>query len=165
MRRPQSSEQAAESTGPFRLRRLVPADLDEVLRIEQAAFAHPWTEELMRRELTHAWSTILVAEEPTDEGDRIRGFIIFWLVHDEVHILNVATDPAHLRRGVAKALIGEALRLGKRAGAALATLEVRRTNTPAIKLYERFGFRIVGVRPNYYADENEDGFVMLLDLP
>ena len=165
MRRPQLPEQAAECTGPFRLRRLVPDDLDEVLRIEQAAFAHPWTEELMRRELTHAWSTILVAEEPTDAGERIRGFVIFWLVHDELHVLNVATDPAQLRRGVAKALIAETLRVAKLSGAALATLEVRRTNTPAIKLYEEFGFRVVGVRPNYYADENEDGLVMLLALP
>jgi ribosomal-protein-alanine N-acetyltransferase len=144
---------------------MVPTDLGEAMRIERAAFAHPWTEELMRRELTHSWSTILIAEEPSPEGSRMLGFVIFWLVHDEIHILNVATDPAHLRRGVAKALLVEAIAQGRRAGAALATLEVRRTNTAAIRLYESFGFRVVGVRPNYYADENEDAYVMTLDFP
>jgi len=144
---------------------MVPTDLPEAMRIERLAFAHPWSEELFRRELTHAWSTILLAEEPGPQGPLLRGFIIFWIIHDEVHILNVATDPTQLRRGIAKALIAEALAQGKQAGAVLATLEVRRSNTPAIRLYESFGFRTVGVRPKYYSDENEDGLVMNFDYP
>jgi ribosomal-protein-alanine N-acetyltransferase len=144
---------------------MVASDIDEAMRIERAAFKHPWSEELFRRELTHDWSTILLAEETVGDSERILGFVIFWLVQDELHILNVATDPQHLRRGVAKALIREVLAIAKLSGAVLATLEVRRSNTPAIKLYESFGFRVAGVRPKYYADENEDAFVMNLDIP
>ncbi|HTN53280.1 MAG TPA: GNAT family N-acetyltransferase, partial [Anaeromyxobacter sp.] len=66
--------------------------------------------------------------------------------------------------GVGRALMDEVAEAGRRRGAALATLEVRRSNLPAIALYESLGYRHVGVRPNYYADEGEDALVMLLDL-
>lgn len=144
---------------------MVAADLDEVMVIERLAFTHPWSADLFRRELAHDWSTVLVAEEPL-EGDarRLVGFIIYWLVHDEIHVLNVATDPKERRRGIARDLIAECIAQGSRQGATLATLEVRRSNQAAINLYEAFGFRTVGVRPNYYADEGEDALVMILNI-
>jgi ribosomal-protein-alanine N-acetyltransferase len=143
---------------------MVERDVDEVMRIEQLAFLHPWSADLFRREMEHDWSTILVAEEPWEGGHRLLGFIIFWLVHDEIHILNVATDPAQRRRGAAKALLRACLAQGREKGGRMATLEVRRSNKPAIDLYASFGFRNVGIRPNYYADEGEDAIVMNLDL-
>jgi len=142
----------------------VPADLEAAMAIERAAFKHPWSTELFARELEHDWSTVLVAQEPSRQGPRIVGFIIFWLVHDEIHVLNVATDPAERGRGIARTLLDECLAQGKAKGARLATLEVRRSNDAALRLYDRYGFRRVGVRPNYYADEGEDAIVMLLDL-
>src|SRR5262249_51893273 len=75
---------------PFHIRRMQPEDLAAVMSIQRLAFRNPWSTELVRRELTHEWSTILLAEEPTPDGSmRLLGFSIFWLVQDELHILNV----------------------------------------------------------------------------
>jgi len=149
----------------FEIRRMVAEDLPAVLEIERVAFRHPWSPELLRRELSHDWSTILLAEEQLEGGGRsLLGFVIFWIVHDEVHILNVATDPAQRRRGVAREIMHETLARGRERGCTLATLEVRRSNEAALNLYKELGFRPVGVRPNYYVDEGEDAIVMVMDL-
>lgn len=163
MRRPTPTETPSTTTAGLRLRRMVIDDLDRVMDIEVRAFKHPWSAELFRRELQHDWSTVLVAEAG-EPAATILGFIIFWLVHDEIHILNVATDPERRRQGIARALLKECVERGRAHGARLATLEVRRSNVAAIKLYETFGFRSVGIRPNYYSDEGEDAIVMLFDL-
>jgi ribosomal-protein-alanine N-acetyltransferase len=154
------------------IRRMHAEDLEQVMEIERAAFKHPWSPELFRRELEHDWSTILVAVEPgalsvpakAAAQGRLVAFLIFWLVHDEVHILNVAVSPEHRRKGVARALMAEAERRAQAASAALLTLEVRRSNQAALDLYREFDFRAVGVRPNYYADEGEDAIVMVKEL-
>ncbi len=154
---------------PFSFRRMLPDDLDRVMEIEKDGFAHPWSADLIRREMAHDWSTILLATErrrgpgglPTEV---IGGFVVYWLVHDELHILNIATAVEERRRGVGRALMEEAATRGRRAGAVLATLEVRRSNVSAITLYRSLGYRQAGIRPNYYVDEGEDAIVMLLDL-
>ena len=92
------------------------------------------------------------------------GFVIFWIVHDELHVLNVATAPEHRNRGVARTVLEAALEQGRRKRCTLATLEVRRSNSAALALYRDFNFRPVGIRPNYYVDEGEDAIVMVLDL-
>jgi ribosomal-protein-alanine N-acetyltransferase len=141
------------------------ADLPRVAEIERAGFLHPWSDELLRRELDHAWSRVLLAVDAApDGGERILGFVVFWLVHDEVHVLNVATAVEARRRGVGRALMERAVAEGRCRGARLATLEVRRSNLPAIALYRALGYQAVGVRPNYYADEGEDAIVMDLEL-
>jgi ribosomal-protein-alanine N-acetyltransferase len=146
------------------LRRMLLADLEEVLAVERSAHAHPWSEDLIRRELDHGWSTVLLAVEqgadPSDRG-RVAGHNIFWLVHDELHILNVATHPDFRRRGYGRALMVEAESIGLGKGAALSTLEVRRSNEPALALYRSLGYRQVGMRPRYYADNDEDAIIML----
>ncbi|HZX93745.1 MAG TPA: ribosomal protein S18-alanine N-acetyltransferase [Myxococcales bacterium] len=146
-----------------------PADLEEVMVIERAAFRHPWSPELFRRELEHDWSTILVAVEPLTSAsgkgsERIVGFLIYWLVHDEVHILNVAVAPENRRNGIARMLMSETERRAHQASASLLTLEVRRSNLAALELYREFEYRAVGVRPNYYVDEGEDAIVMVKEL-
>lgn len=150
---------------PFQVRPMTAADLPRVLEIEQVAFKNPWSADLLRRELGHDWSTILVAEEPGPRGQMtLLGFVIFWVVHDELHVLNVATAPEHRCRGVARLVLQAALDHGRRKRCTLATLEVRRSNGAALGLYRDFGFRPVGIRPNYYVDEGEDAIVMVLDL-
>jgi ribosomal-protein-alanine N-acetyltransferase len=154
----------------FEIRRMRADDLDEVMEIERAAFRHPWSTELFRRELEHDWSTILVCLEPLTSAsgsratERIVGFLIYWLVHDEVHILNVASDPQQRRRGIAQLLMSETEKRALQAGATLLTLEVRRSNLGALELYRSFDYRPVGVRPNYYVDEGEDAIVMVKEL-
>jgi ribosomal-protein-alanine N-acetyltransferase len=139
-------------------------DLPRLVEIEKEGFRHPWSRELLERELSHAWSTILLAVEDGGRGESLVGFIVFWLVHDEVHILNVVTAREARRRGVGRALMDEAAEAGRKRGAVLATLEVRRSNEAALALYRSLGYRQVGVRPNYYSDEGEDAIVMLADL-
>jgi len=146
--------------GAFQLRPMTSADLPRVMEIEQVAFRNPWSRDLLARELGHDWSTILVAEEPGVRGMTLLGFVIFWVLH----VLNVATAPDHRRRGVGRAVLQAALDVGRQKRCSLATLEVRRSNAAALELYRSFGFRPVGIRPNYYVDEGEDAIVMVLDL-
>jgi ribosomal-protein-alanine N-acetyltransferase len=155
------------------VRRMTLADLDDVMAVERLAFKNPWSAELFRRELMHDWSTVLLAGRPTGVAasdtapagaPAVLGFVIFWLVHDEVHVLNLATHPASRRQGIGRLLMNEAIERGRQNGATLVTLEVRRSNHGALDLYRNLGFRAVGIRPNYYVDEGEDAVVMILDL-
>jgi [ribosomal protein S18]-alanine N-acetyltransferase len=163
---------AVRARNKLEIRRMRLDDLEDVMVIEKACFRHPWSTELFRRELEHDWSTILVMVEPLapltppnkSATERVLGFIIFWLVHDEVHILNVAVAPEARRRGIARTLMTEAEKRAYAANAALMTLEVRRSNTSALDLYRQFDYRAVGVRPNYYVDEGEDAIVMVKEL-
>ncbi len=147
------------------LRAMRVEDLARVVEIEETGFRHPWSRELLERELGHAWSQMLLACEPgAAGGERVVGYIVFWLVHDEVHVLNVATALDARRRGVGPALMAAAEQAGVARGARLCTLEVRRSNEAALALYRALGYRQVGVRPNYYAEESEDAIVMVKTL-
>lgn len=165
MRRLRDESSAPESNPRFLIRKMTEEDLQAVMDLEKASFKTPWSTELLRRELDHEWSTILLVEEPRPEGGlELLGLAIFWIVHDELHVLNVATAPQHRRRGVGRVVMEEALSRARARGCSLATLEVRRSNEAAIQLYKSLGFRPVGVRPNYYVDEGEDAIVMVLDF-
>lgn len=151
--------------GPLRFRRVEADDLPRLMEIERAGFRHPWSEQQLRTELTNAWSTMLAAVEAGPDGaERMAGYVIVWVVHDELHVLNVATAPEDRRRGVGRALMEEAHRLGRSRACRLSTLEVRRSNAPAIALYRALGYRQVGMRPRYYTEENEDALLMTLEL-
>ena len=131
----QPSEPAAPEALRLRFRRMVPGDLPRVVEIEKDGFRHPWSAELLERELSHAWSTVLLALEDRPRGEAIVGFVVYWLVHDELHVLNLATAREARRRGVGRALMEAATSAGRSRGANLATLEVRRSNTAALELY------------------------------
>lgn len=146
------------------LRKMTAADLPAVMVIENQAFSNPWSAEMVKKELVQDWSTVLVAEETGPGGPVIVGFAIFWLVADEVHVLNVATDLAHRRKGVGRILMDALIDAGKSRQCRLATLEVRRSNLAALGLYQSLGFRAVGMRPAYYQDDREDAVIMILDL-
>jgi len=143
-------------------RRMREADLPRVMEIERAAFSHPWSEELVRRELAHEFSTVLLATGGAD--GEVQGFAVVWLVHDELHVLNVAVAPEARRLGVGHAILDQVEARGREQGARVAMLEVRRGNAPAIALYRSRGYREVGVRPRYYAEDGEDALVMDKDL-
>lgn len=159
MRRPVDSLPPANGVA---LRRAGKGDVERVLEIEKEGFLHPWSRELVERELDHSWSRLLLAED--GPGGAVVGYIVFWIVHDEVHVLNVATALAARRRGVGRALMEASEEEGRRHGARLSTLEVRRSNEAAIALYLALGYRRIGVRPNYYAEEKEDAIVMVKTL-
>ena len=134
------------------------SDLDAMLEIEQASFVNPWTRDMYLAELDNRdVSYCYVVRDPSR---RVVGFCSFWRVLDELHINNVAVAPAHRGAGAGTALLEAVLRAGARLGARRATLEVRRSNDAARRLYERLGFSIAGVRPDYYTDPVEDALVL-----
>ncbi len=132
-------------------------DLPAVVRIEGASFADPWSESFLREELANdVLRMALVAEGPRG----VCGYIMSWRVADQLHVLNVAVDPAWRRRGIGRLLLKEAAVRAWAAGLEEITLEVRRGNVSAIRFYEGLGLREVGVREGYYIDNGEDALIM-----
>jgi ribosomal-protein-alanine N-acetyltransferase len=91
---------------------------------------------------------------------RIAGFCSFWLVLDEIHVNNLAIRHEYQGQGLGAALLTEVLQAGASRGAERATLEVRRSNAPARRLYERLGFEVAATRPNYYVSPPEDALIL-----
>jgi [ribosomal protein S18]-alanine N-acetyltransferase len=137
-----------------------PADLDEVDAIERHSFKNPWPARVFLEELERAWARVDVARAE----DGVVGFCNYWLVKDEVHLLAIATHPDRRRGGIGARLLEHLLAKARSTQSALVTLEVRKSNRPAIALYERYGFVPVGVRRGYYAEDGEDALVMTLEL-
>ncbi|HSN13454.1 MAG TPA: ribosomal protein S18-alanine N-acetyltransferase [Anaeromyxobacteraceae bacterium] len=151
----------------LRLRPAAESDLPRLTGLERAAHSHPWTEDQLRSELGRAYATVLCAEAIPGSGEetsgRIDGFIVYWVIHDELHVLDVVAAPEARRRGVGRALMEAALADGVLRGAARAMLEVRRSNAPALALYRSLGFLHDTVRRGYYQD-GEDAVLMSLSL-
>ena len=140
---------------------LLEDDLDEVLAIEEASFSNPWSRQMFVWELQNVGvSYAYVLRTPEW---RVAAFCTIWMVLDEIHINNVAVRPECRGQGVGQALLRFVLTLGGRLGARRATLEVRRSNAAALKLYERLGFRVAGSRRNYYSNPVEDALILWRD--
>ena len=136
------------------------ADLDDVDAIERHSFKAPWPRQVFVDELAREWARVDVARD----AGRVVGFCNYWLVKDEVHLLAIATHPDRRRAGVGRRLMDHLLDVARARASVLVTLEVRRSNVPAIALYERLGFVAVGLRRAYYAEDAEDALVMTLDI-
>ena len=136
-------------------------DLPEVLAIESLSFSEPWTEEMFLYELSsEGISEVLVARTDEGSGLRIAGFLCAWIVAGELQINNIAVHPGYRRRGVASQLLEEIIRRAKSMGAKAGYLEVRASNEAANALYQRYGFRQIGRRRNYYDHPREDAILM-----
>ncbi|MRG92674.1 ribosomal protein S18-alanine N-acetyltransferase [Polyangium spumosum] len=134
-------------------------DAEELAEIARVAFAGPSFSPV--DELERPWARVWVARGgEAGEAPRALGFLVAWHVVDELHVLNVATAPAVRRRGIGAVLVEAALAFAVESGVRLVLLEVRRSNEPAIRLYEKFGFSVSGVREKYYADNDEDALEM-----
>ncbi len=147
---------------PVRVRPMALADIPQVLAVDRISFTLPWSESAYRFELNeNELSWLWVAEEEPAEGTRrITGIIVLWLIVDEAHIATIAVHPDYRGRGIGRALLVEALVKAIQQGASTATLEVRESNLAAQHLYRRFGFEVVGRRPRYYRDNQEDALIM-----
>jgi ribosomal-protein-alanine N-acetyltransferase len=142
------------STEPVTVRSLGFSDLPQVISIERRAFPTPWSLSMFVLELSKPSGVCLAAIA----HKRVLGYLICARYVDVWHLMNIAVDPAARRRGVASALLEEMLHRAGRDEAY--TLEVRPSNTGAIALYERFGFRSAGTRRRYYSDTGEDAVIM-----
>jgi [ribosomal protein S18]-alanine N-acetyltransferase len=141
----------------LRIRPMTFEDLPAVHVIERASFSTPWPPHAYRQELaTNRLAHYLVAER--------RGEIVayggVWVMVDEAHVTTFAVHPGHRRQRIGERLLLALLDLSIERHAREATLEVRLSNLPARRLYEKYGFRPVGIRPRYYSDNGEDGLIM-----
>jgi [ribosomal protein S18]-alanine N-acetyltransferase len=116
-------------------------------------------ESQLREEMARPWAKLWVARAPP--ADSPIAFVITWFVADEVHVLNVATHPDWRRQGIAAKLITEVIALARTKDVRHLLLEVRRSNAHALALYRKLGFYAMGLRKNYYPDQ-EDAVEMVL---
>lgn len=172
-----------------RITPMTSADIDVVMEVELDSHPEPWSRNSFLEELAQPCSRIFTARIPTpvstvlrqpasnvgmnaiqtgirvSKRERIVGYICFWLVSDEIQILNVAVHKAWRGQGIGKSLMRCALRQAWKHKARVAVLEVRPSNKAARLLYESLGFQSVGLRPNYYGGEYiEPAILMELDL-
>ena len=132
--------------------------LDEILQVEQACFSAPWTRKMMKAELTgNPFAHFLVALDATGA---IVGYHCFWIVFEELRVMNLAVRESMRRNGIARALVTEALQKGLAQAAPRAVLEVRASNQAARTLYQLMGFTTVSTRPQYYSNPVEDAILM-----
>ena len=133
------------------------ADLGAVQAIERASFTAPWPPHAYRTELeTNRLAHYLVGRI----GDEIVAYAGMWVMVDEAHITTFAVHPAWRRRRIGERLLLALIDLALDRRAREATLEVRLSNLAARRLYEKYGFRPVGIRPRYYSDDGEDALIM-----
>ena len=145
---------------PPDIRRLTYADLPEVIAVERRAFTTPWSLAMFVLELSKPSGICLAALQ----GERIVGYLVCSRYDTVWHLMNVAVDPRLRRRGIAETLLLRLFELADAPGEQY-TLEVRTSNGPAIRLYEKHGFHAAGRRRGYYHDNREDAVIMWRTVP
>ena len=127
-----------------------------VAEIERLCFSLPWSEESLKESLDSQYSHFYVFLE----GDTVVGYMGLYAVAGEGSVTNVATHPDHRKKGIGYALVQNALRVAQSLALESVTLEVRESNLPAQGLYEKCGFKPVGIRKNFYDMPKEDAVLM-----
>lgn len=139
---------------------VVPMNYDhvsQVAEIERMCFSDPWSERMLREHLDNQCAAALVA---LGEDGTVLGYAGLLVVLDEGYITNVAVRPAFRRQGIAADLLTVFDRFARGNHLAFLTLEVRASNEPALALYEKLGYRRMGLRKNYYEHPKEDAVIM-----
>ncbi len=137
------------------------ADIDPVVAIEQRAFRRPWGRISFLEELSCKQAlNFVVRGRDTQDSEQVIAYLCAHLNSKEIYILKLAVDHKWRRKGIASQLLKKSLWQASRKSTTLAVLDVRRSNRPAIELYQKHGFHTVGVRPEYYSDTGEDALVM-----
>jgi ribosomal-protein-alanine N-acetyltransferase len=142
------------------IRKMRAPDLPTVTHIDELCFSQPWPPEAFDHEMDNNDARCWVAEL----NGSVIAALVLWRVLDEAHIATIAVHPDLRRQGVGKLLLENAMKAAYSEGARIFHLEVRTTNLAAQKLYQAFGYEIVGRRPKYYKDNGEDALLLTLDL-
>lgn len=137
-------------------RRMTQDDADVIAELESKSFAMPWSREDFWREAQNELATYIVGEL----DGRVVAYAGAWVSFNQAEVMSVAVEPQMRGQGLGTLLFAELIRAVKARGATSITLEVRPSNTAAIKLYESFGLRSVGRRRGYYIDNGEDALIM-----
>jgi len=140
------------------------ADLPEIMAIERESFASPWTAGMFAKEIDSSHARCLCVRINSEDKSIVGGYIIFWLVAGEAHLHNVAVKKEYRSLGLAFGLMEAMKEISGVNKITSQTLEVRESNTEAIKLYRKCGFVVKGVRPFYYTDTCEDALIMWADV-
>lgn len=143
---------------------MIQDDLEEVLSIEQRSFLSPWNINMFIEEISSPIARNLTLWVTTDEEPILAGYLIFWMVAGEVHLQKIAVRPEFRRRNAATCLMKALMNSAREERCRSIFLEVRRSNSAAIKLYEKFGLIIKGMRRSYYSEQGEDALIMGLDF-
>jgi len=139
---------------------MIRADLDEVMAIERTSFRHPWSSRFFLEELQVACARSVLAEI----NGKIVGYVLFWLLPEEVDIHNIAVHTDFRRQGIGHVLLQQVAEQARSRNSSRITLEVRVSNLPAQNLYKSLGFVSKGLRKGYYSDDGEDALMMALEL-
>ncbi len=144
----------------IKIRRMRIQDLERVIEIENQSFSNPWSRDAFIYEMGSGISYPWVVEV----DNKIVGYSIHWVIIDEAHLSNIAIDPLYRRMGIGRLLLEKVLESTKKMGAKFITLEVRASNSPAISLYKKMNFKVIGTRKNYYTNPLEDALIMMKSL-
>lgn len=138
------------------IRHMTKDDIDAVYKVEEDCFVDPWSKDSIRKELKNDLARYLVAEI----NNQIVGYVGVWFVVDEGHITNVAVHSNYRGKKIGDKLVSEMVKLCKENNLVAMTLEVRTSNTIAQNLYKKYGFKMAGIRKEYYSDNKEDAIIM-----
>ena len=133
-------------------------DVDEVLHISNLSLKESWSRESLLKEVTNPLAKYFLVKD----DENILGFAGVWIIFDEGHITNVAIHPEYRGKGLGEYLMNSLIEGCKSQKCNSITLEVRESNLPALKLYEKLGFKVAGKRKKYYSDNGEDALIMWL---
>lgn len=142
------------------IRSINKGDTKQLAELDEICFAVPWSEQAFIDETENELANYIIAE---DNGTVI-GYVGYWKVVDEGHITNIAVSPDYRRKGIASEMLSKIIKAAYDDKLYLLTLEVRKSNIAAQKLYEKFGFEPLGERKNYYHLPTEDAVIMTLML-
>lgn len=144
------------------IRKARPGDIDAVYYIKQEQFSNPWKKKLFYDELNHDIAFFYVAED-TATGEII-GYIIFWIIQETLELHDIAVIEKYKKKGAGSQLMDFMLETARARQVEEMFLEVRQSNTVAIALYEKYNFKKINVRKNYYTEPVEDAAVYALFL-
>jgi len=128
----------------------------QVGQLEKVCFSSPWSENSIKKEVDNPLSLWLVA----CDGATVAGYVGSQSVLGESDMMNLAVHPDYRRQGLGERLVADLVVALKESGNHSLTLEVRESNVPALSLYEKLGFRVVGKRPRYYQNPKEDALIL-----
>ncbi len=154
------SAQSRSGKTSFNVIRLGENDVDDLIALESLCFAYHWTREQFLLGLERNAFVVFGIRE----AERLVGYIAFSVILDEMEILNIAVHPDARRRGMGAVLLESALAYSREKQVAKSFLDVKESNAPAIALYEKYGYKQIGVRKKYYPDTREDALLYRCDL-
>lgn len=141
----------------MKIREMTINDITQVLEIESLCFPVPWSKEAFEMEIEkNKFARYMVLEL----DNRVIGYGGMWMIIDECHITNIALHPDYRGRGYGNKMVEALINKAFEEGISRMTLEVRKSNLVAQRLYEKYGFISRGIRPKYYQDNDEDALIM-----